>query len=216
MGIAKATLKKCELSGKDPELAFLLMRATPVSSNLPSPSELLYNRSIRSTLPSMPKFSVQNERTKDMLWQRQETQKLYFDRGAHDLSDLKTGTPVMLQDHTNLKWKPATVVTPSKEPRSYVVQTTDGARYRRNRKYIRPLPVNRERQEEIPKPMQGTATQEISDTKDALSRDSPCSPKKTVTIATEPTGSASPDAPEQATRRSSRSVCPPKRLISEM
>ena len=45
----------------------------------------------------------------------------------------------MLQDTNNLRWKPATVVSPTKEPRSYIVQTTEGTRHRRNRRFLKEL-----------------------------------------------------------------------------
>ena len=57
-------------------------------------------------------------------------------RGSRELGEMKPGEPVMLQAQ-DLSWKPATVVSPTKEPRSYLVQTTDGARYHRNRKSLR-------------------------------------------------------------------------------
>ena len=53
---AKATLKKCTLGKCDPDLAFLLLHSTPVSTSLPSPAELLYNRPVRSVLPSATKY----------------------------------------------------------------------------------------------------------------------------------------------------------------
>ena len=59
--------------------------------------------------------------------------------GTHELSNLKPGDSVMLQSTNDLSWKPATVVSPTKEPRSYMVQTTEGARYRRNQKFLRKI-----------------------------------------------------------------------------
>ena len=136
--VAKNTLERCKASGEDPELAFLFLRTTPISNNLPSPAELLYERPLRSTLPSCFKFNMKHENTREILQQRQQTQKRYFDRGSRELGEMKAGEPVMLQAQ-DLSWKPATVVSPTKEPRSYLVQTTDGARYRRNRKFLRKM-----------------------------------------------------------------------------
>ena len=46
-------------------------------------------------------------------------------------------TPVCVMRHEN-KWKHGTVESRHETPRSYVVQTSDGRKYRRNRKHIRP------------------------------------------------------------------------------
>ena len=140
VGIVKKTMKKCADAGEDPELAFLFLRTTPVASNLPSPAELLFDRPIRSTLPSVTKYNHKDERTKEILQQRQEKQKQYFDVGTKSLTPLSPGAPVMLQSEKDLTWQPATVVTPTKEPRSYIVQDTTGTRYRRNRKFLREMP----------------------------------------------------------------------------
>ena len=102
---AKATLKKCTLGKCDPDLAFLLLRSTPVSSSLPSPAELLYNRPVRSVLPSATKYRPELESTKS----------------------------VLAQMH-------GTIVSATEEPRAYIVQTTEGTRYRRNRRLIRKMP----------------------------------------------------------------------------
>ena len=146
-GLAENTVKvmkkviRCSKDrGEDPELAFLFLRSTPLSSHLPSPAELLYERPIRSLLPQCFKFDMNNENTRAILRQRQATQKKYYDRGSRELSELQAGDYVMLQDRKNLSWQPATVVENSKEPRSYMVQTNAGSRYRRNRRYLRPLP----------------------------------------------------------------------------
>ena len=133
-------LKKCENTGQDPQLAFLFLRTTPVDHKLPSPAELLYERPIRSTLPFVFRLKSKYEDTQDILKQRQNTQKLYFDKnGCKNLPELHAGDLVMLQDTNNLRWKPATVVSPTKEPRSYIVQTTEGTRYRRNRRFLKEL-----------------------------------------------------------------------------
>ena len=50
--------------------------------------------------------------------------------------------------HEN-KWKHGTVERRHKTPRSYVVQTSDGRKYRRNRKHIRPSKSVPKRREEL-------------------------------------------------------------------
>ena len=151
----KNTLKKCADTNQDATLALLYLRNTPISGKLPSPAELLYGRPIKTTLPMVQTCTPHNEDVKYELSQRQEYQKMYYDlQGTKELPPLNSGDPVMLQDALSMQWKPGTVVTPSKEPRSYVVQTTDGTRYRRNRKFLRklakPIIVPSEEPAEVP------------------------------------------------------------------
>lgn len=47
----KSLLKKCKYDKTDPFLALLEFRNTPLSSDIPSPAELLFNRKIRGIVP---------------------------------------------------------------------------------------------------------------------------------------------------------------------
>ncbi|XP_047502945.1 uncharacterized protein K02A2.6-like [Penaeus chinensis] len=47
----KNTIDKAKRSNKDPEMALLTLRTTPLDSNLPSPAELLIGRKMRRTYP---------------------------------------------------------------------------------------------------------------------------------------------------------------------
>jgi len=136
----KNLFKKCDSAKCDPGKALLLLRATPIEAGLPSPAELLKGRKVKTTLPTVVKHESQKEEISEKLRSRQQVQKQYHDIGTHKLPDLKPGQPVMLQSPNDLKWSPATVVSPTSEPRSYVVQTTAGSQYRRNRKFLRELP----------------------------------------------------------------------------
>ena len=199
---AKATLKKCTLGKCDPDVAFLLLRSTPVSNSLPSPAELLYNRPVRSVLPSATKYRPELESTKSVLAQTQANMKAYYDHGTKELAPLKPGDTVMVQSH-DLDWSPGTIVSATEEPRSYIVQTTEGTRYRRNRRFIRKMPnksvctdttdfnIEPQRQTEIPD--------------NCHSRKS----HKSVKIA----DSSQPGLSEP--RRSPRETRPTKRLLNE-
>ena len=46
----KRALIKAKQAGRDPNLAMLCLRTTPINQNLPSPTELLNNRILRSNL----------------------------------------------------------------------------------------------------------------------------------------------------------------------
>jgi hypothetical protein len=55
---------------------------------------------------------------------------------GHELKHLIEGDSVVML--TAGKWKPAEVTRRHDTPRSYVVQTSDGRKHRRNRKHLRP------------------------------------------------------------------------------
>lgn len=48
----KQCMKKCAAAGQDPNLAMLIYRATPRSTSIPSPAELLNGRKYRALLPT--------------------------------------------------------------------------------------------------------------------------------------------------------------------
>ena len=65
---------------------------------------------------------------------RQQRQKHYFDQGTRTLSHLQDGENVRIRQGS--KWEPATVVKKHNSPRSYIVKTTGGQVYRRNRRHL--------------------------------------------------------------------------------
>ncbi|XP_014676542.1 PREDICTED: sec1 family domain-containing protein 2-like [Priapulus caudatus] len=138
----KTMIKKCREEGNDPYLALLDLRNTPVDNIGKSPAQLLMSRRLRATLPTSHKLLYPHaEDTSDVVAKhiaRQHVQKDYFDR--HAGKSLFTSQPgdrvrVQVNEHT---WQPATVKDRSDKPRSYVVETTTGRKYRRNRINIRP------------------------------------------------------------------------------
>jgi hypothetical protein len=142
----KSQLLKSKQAGTDPDLAMLCLRTTPISQHLPSPGELLSNRKLRANTPvkiTGPQHS-NTDHVLDQLQQRQDRQKLYHDRTAHDLPPIMRGQAVRVQDHDTSRWHPATVVSKCSEPRSYIIETPNGRQLRRNRVHLREStnPVN--------------------------------------------------------------------------
>ena len=83
---------------------------------------------------------VDNEAVVEDICLRRRKAKLYYDRQAKSLPELQIGQPVKLQPgHKGNTWKRAVTVDKLGD-RSYLVQTNDGATYRRNRKFIRAVP----------------------------------------------------------------------------
>ena len=134
----KRVLKKAKKARLDPELALLCVRATPIDSNIGSPAELLYNRPIKANLPVK---STGDERVYEHFVECQNKQKFYYDRCAKDLPDLYVGQNVGIQDPKTHKWSTGRVTEKRSEPRSYNVQTSKGSILRRNRKFLKDLPV---------------------------------------------------------------------------
>ena len=125
----KRALIKAKQAGRDPNLAMLRLRTTPINHNLPSPAELLNNRILRLNLiakVSTPRFS-----NTDHIWEeqkhKQDMQKMYHDRTAHDLLPLVPGQDVRILNNQTGKWKSATITRRCAEPRSYIVQLPDGS-----------------------------------------------------------------------------------------
>ena len=133
VGIAKSILKQ-----QDPEKALMLYLATPHTATGVSPSQLLFNRPMRTFIPSLPK-PAQNSadiQAKDQNYK--DTIKRNYDKrhGAKPLTPLTPGDKVTTKLDHQKQWKPAIVTATLQEPRSYLVQTENGTQYRRNRKHI--------------------------------------------------------------------------------
>ena len=137
----KMSMKKCLASGHDFNLAMLVCRATPQSSRLPSPAEMLNNRKFRALLPLRSSQPVhQREAVREQMLKQQAKQSAHHDKSARDLPPLHTNQPVYVQTDPKSLWKPAIVkeVPSDYKSRSYTVQTADGSQLRHNRKFIKP------------------------------------------------------------------------------
>ena len=95
----------------DVYLSLLSFRSTPVDHDLPSPAELLFNRKIRSTLPTRtPNKNPQRDHIAERLQHRQTTQKNYFDNRSTSRAPLIPDQYVYVQQQTGKKrWEPAQV-----------------------------------------------------------------------------------------------------------
>jgi len=133
----KHTMAKARRSHQDYHMALLTLRSTPIDSELPSPAELLYSRKIKGLLPVKQPFRPNSDQVREGLVKRQQVQKMYHDRTAQELRPLIRGQDVNIQDYQSGRWSPAMVIEKCPEPRSYIVQTPEGAKYRRNRVHLR-------------------------------------------------------------------------------
>jgi hypothetical protein len=135
----KNLLKKADEEGRDPYIALLEHRNTPISGLKHSPAQLLNSRVLRTKLPAVS--SVLQPRVVSAhgeLKHRQIKQKKYYDQHAckQDLHSLSKGSVVRVRH--NKMWHPAVVVNRARhgQPRSYLVQGEYG-QLRRNRRHLR-------------------------------------------------------------------------------
>ncbi|VDH89667.1 Hypothetical predicted protein [Mytilus galloprovincialis] len=111
----KNMFNKCKKDGKDPYVALLEYRTTPLDIGH-TPSQLLMCRKLRSVLPTtleglVPKTPIYNEVQNKIDYSVRT-------RGSNGL------------------WKPAIISSQHPASRSYIVESQDGGIYRRNRRHI--------------------------------------------------------------------------------
>jgi len=132
---AVKTIKQLLQKAEDPYLALLAYRTTPLQNGY-SPAELLMNRRLRSTLPTIPALLQPSIPDTAVLTQRvmayREKQKEQFDRRhrANSLDPLEPGDTVWIPDRGA-----SGVVVDQAAPRSYNVETSSGE-LRRNRRHL--------------------------------------------------------------------------------
>ena len=132
--IAKNMLLKC----KDWKKALMEYVATPLPQIGYSPSELMFGRRIRTTLPctneGLKKSTKGDE--KERLEKNKEKQKSFYDRNVRrELNPLKVGDEVWMKIGDKKKRRKVTI-TKKLKYRSYVGVDENGTEYRRNRKFF--------------------------------------------------------------------------------
>ena len=153
--IAKKLLTKAKHSKQDPYLAILEALNIPVDG-FASPAQLISGRRYRSILPINPQLLKVEPISKDAFVERrqhiQENQVKYYNQHTKPLKVLHGGETIRMLNEK--KWKPATVVQHSNEPRSYIVKNEDGDIYRRNRQHLLKTDDDTEQEEEKPTQIQ--------------------------------------------------------------
>lgn len=135
----KKMLSKSKQDGKDPYIAMLKYRNTPLE-NLDSPAQLLMNRRLRTTIPTIknrlkPKCgNLKNTQRK--MKQQKMNQKQYYDKSSKPLPELQPNDTIRFQHNPKGKWDQGTVVRNNNTPNSYVIETPEGQIFKRNRKHL--------------------------------------------------------------------------------
>ena len=91
----KNLLKKCDEDKSDPHLALLQLRTIPIDNRTPSPSQLLQNRQLRTTLPAIIRPPPDSEQVRASLQSRQVFN--HHDAHAKEQSKLLPTQPVWVK-----------------------------------------------------------------------------------------------------------------------
>uniref|UniRef100_A0A803JEM9 Integrase catalytic domain-containing protein n=1 Tax=Xenopus tropicalis TaxID=8364 RepID=A0A803JEM9_XENTR len=203
----KLLFKKSFSTGADPHLALLHLRNTPISGTTVTPAQLLMGRVLRSTLPETTEILKPKvpEKAHKMLLKLQNSQRQYYNRGAKDLPIFRKGERVRIQ--TSQGWKPAVIVKPTAEPRSYMVMTPGGARFRRNRRHLRRDTIIPTAEDEVHLPADMNNESGVDPVESPEQRAVPVDPR-----VDEPTPAAHQPTGEQRSTRFGRTVIKPAKL----
>ena len=130
----KKLLTKCSQDGSDPFLALIQLRTTLIDSRTPSPSELLQNRKLCTTLPVNIRPPPNSEAIRASL----QAMQRFSHHAAHakEMIDLNPRQPVWVQHLHTRTWYEGAIVSKAETPRSYIVQTKSGI-VRRNRIHLK-------------------------------------------------------------------------------
>ena len=124
---------------KDINLTILEWRNTPTEGGCHSPAQKLHSRRTRTLLPICNQLLLPEVATnvEENIRCRRQKAKQQYDKGAKQLPLLTVGQTIRVQPVVcGDKWKKATVLKKDGE-QSYLVKTSNGQIYRRNRKYLR-------------------------------------------------------------------------------
>ena len=132
--IMKNLIIKCVESRTDPMEALLEQRNTPRADTKASPADMLFNRKLRTMLPS----KLETVPCCQSRLRRKKAVKRSFDRTSRDQSRLPPGQPVYFQHTKDKLWKKGIV---EENESQYRVRSEDNGVYARNRVHIRPTKV---------------------------------------------------------------------------
>lgn len=137
---AVATVKSLLQKSKDPYMAMLAYRSTPLEQGY-SPAELQMSRKLRTNIPITqeqltPKLvDCKQLRAKDSAIKERQRHNYDQRHGVHTLPPLQCGDKVWIPDRK----EEGTVVDETGQPRSYMLSTPTSA-IRRNRRHVNQLP----------------------------------------------------------------------------
>lgn len=129
--MVKRLMSKARDSETDFYHSLLVYCTTPLECGVSA--QLLMGRRLRSNLPIHNELLKPKEgnSVKGFKEQQKAKQKFYYDRGTKNLPELQAGDQMRFKDKTNI-WIQKAKVLSKVQPRSYIIQTEEGAFPRRN------------------------------------------------------------------------------------
>ena len=202
-------------------------RCTPISSEIPSPAEILFGRKFRSSISILPSQVLNDRISKQRELIAKKEGKFYA--STQDFHDrikalpFEAGQNVWLQDSDSRKYEEAVIREKCREPNSYMVEIpATGQCFRRNSNFIKPRQSDKNSVSTDPLPTTGLP--EIPQEPPVLQQ--PSSPA-TSTVNAIPTvppskqnGNSIPRTPRtprqpRTSRRSNKGIPPPRLGLQE-
>ena len=125
--------------------------STLIGPNMPSPWEILHNRTFQySSKLSTP---LDMESVQNFLFSKRQYQKTNYNRAhsARELQELQPSQEVLFLSPTENEYIPSTIINKATAPHSYYIEA-QGKCYQRTRKHTRPIHLN------LPQPMAKSPT----------------------------------------------------------
>ena len=199
-------------------------RCTPISSEIPSPAEILFGRKFRSSISILPSQVLNDRISKQRELIAKKEGKFYA--STQDFQDrikalpFEAGQNVWLQDSDSRKFEEAVIRERCREPNSYMVEIpATGQCFRRNSNFIKPRQSDKNSVSTEPLPTTGLP--EIPQEPPVLQQ--PSSPA-TSTVDAIPTvppskqnGNSTPRTPRhpRVSRRNNKGIPPPRLGLQE-
>ena len=192
-------------------------RCTPISSEIPSPAEILFGRKLRSSISILPSQVLNDRISKQRELIAKKEGKFYT--STQNFQDrikalpFEAGQNVWLQDSDSRKFEEAVIREKCREPNSYMVQIpATGQCFRRNSNFIKPRQTDKNSVSTDPQPT--TDLPEIPQEPPALQQPSSQATSTVDAIPTVPSSKQNSNSTPRQPRTSRRSTkgIPPARL----
>ena len=191
-------------------------RCTPISSEIPSPAEILFGRKFRSSISILPSQVMNDRISKQRELIAKKEGKFYA--STQDFQDrikalpFEAGQNVWLQNSDSRKFEEAVIHEKCREPNSYMVQIpATGQCFRRNSNFIKPRQTDKNSVSTDPQPT--TDLPEIPQEPPVFQQPSSQATSTVDAIPTVPSSKQNSNStPRQprTSRRSTKGIPPPR------
>lgn len=160
---------------EDLQTYLLMYRSTPHSVTGVSPAQLLFGREIRTKLPTLQEHNISDTEIRDRDHERKGKGKIYSDnrRNAKE-SDVNVGDFVLLkqkrEDKFSTNFNPNPMQIVRKDGNSVLVESQEGAKYRRNTTHVKKFNVPSQNVSNENVPSQNVSNSDVS-SQNVLSQD---------------------------------------------